>query len=69
MIVAGIGQTPAATLSQFMSEQPDLAIISADLNTNDVQIITKRRVAARSDDLIKAIRRLPVRRHRSRRVA
>jgi len=65
VIVAGIGQMPAATLSQLMSEQHDLAIISADLNTNDVQVITKRRVAARSDDLIKAIRRLPARRRHS----
>jgi DNA-binding NarL/FixJ family response regulator len=69
VIVAGIGQTPVETLSQFMSEQPDLAIISADLNTHDVQVITHRRVAARRDDLIKVILRLPARRGRSRRVA
>ena len=69
VIVAGIGQTPAETLSQFMSEQPDLAILCADLNTNEVEVISKRRVAARSDDLIKAIRRLPARHRRSRRVS
>ena len=68
VIVAGIGQTPAATLSRLMAEQPDLAILCADLNTNEVEVISKRRVAARSDDLIKAIRRLPARRH-NRRVA
>lgn len=69
VIVAGIGQTPAETLSQFMSEQPDLAIIASDLSTHDVQVITQRRVAASGKDLIKAIRRLPARRGRSRRVA
>ncbi len=68
-IVAGIGQTPAETLSQFMSEQLDLAILTSDLSTHDVQVITQRRVAARSDDLIEAIRRLPARRGRSRRMA
>lgn len=69
VIVAAIGQTPVATLSQLMSEQPDAAILCADLNTNEVEVISKRRVAARSGDLINAIRHLPARRRRSRRVA
>jgi hypothetical protein len=65
VIVASVGETPPAFISQLLSVYPGLSIICADLNTNEVQIITSRRIAARSDDLIKAIRNLPGR-HRGR---
>jgi hypothetical protein len=66
VIVAGIGQTPAATLSRFMSEQPGLAILCADFSVNQVRVgyngvISQWRVAACCDDLIEALHFLPAR--------
>ena len=62
VIVAGVDQAPPAAVSQFLSVYPDLTIICTDLNTDEVRVISSQWVAARSDDLIKAIRHLPVRR-------
>ena len=61
VIVANVEETLPAFVSQFLSVYPGLPIICADLNTDEVQIITSRRIAARSDDLIKVIRSLPAR--------
>ena len=69
VIVASASELPAETLSQFLSVHPTLSILCADLGTHDVQVITRRRVAARSDDLIKAIRRLPVQHRRGTQVS
>jgi hypothetical protein len=62
VIVADVDEIPAATISQFLAIYPDLPIICADLNTNEIRVITSHRVTVRSDDLPKAIRRLPSRR-------
>ena len=43
--------------------------VRADINTNEVEITSKRRVTAHGDHLLKAIRRLSARHCRSRRVA
>ena len=64
VIVAGVGEAPPATVSQFLSVYPDLTIICTDLNTNEVRVISSQWVAARSGDLIKVIRHLPDRRKR-----
>jgi DNA-binding NarL/FixJ family response regulator len=69
VIVASASELPAEALSQFLSVHPTLAILCADLGTNDVQVMTRQRVATRSDDLIKAIRRLPVQHRRERQVS
>ena len=61
VIVAGVGEAPPAAVSQFLSVYPDLTIICTDLNTNEVRVISSQWVAARSGDLIKVIRHLPVR--------
>lgn len=61
VIVASAGEIPAAT-GEFLSVHLDLPIICADLSMNHVRVITSQRIAARSDNLIKAIRRLPARR-------
>ena len=62
VIVANVGETPPTFVSQFLSLYPSLPIICADFSMNEVRIITSRRIAARSDDLIKVIRSLPTRR-------
>jgi DNA-binding NarL/FixJ family response regulator len=64
VIVAGVGQAPPAAVGQFLGVYPDLTIICTDLNTDEVRVISSQWVAARSDDLIKAIRHLPTRRKR-----
>jgi len=64
VIVAGVGEVPPAAVSQFLSVYPDLTIVCTDLNTDEVRVISSQWVAARGDDLIKAIRHLPVRRKR-----
>ena len=64
VIVAGVGKAPPAAVSQFLGVYPDLTIICTDLNADEVRVISSRWVAARSDDLIKAIHHLPARRKR-----
>jgi hypothetical protein len=43
--------------------------MSATTSNSNRKVIIRRRIAARSDDPINAIRHLPARRHRGRRVA
>jgi DNA-binding NarL/FixJ family response regulator len=62
VIVAGVGKAPPDAVSQFLSAYPDLTVICTDLNTDEVRVISSQWVAARSDDLIKAIHHLPARR-------
>ena len=64
VIVAGVGEVPPAAVSQFLSVYPDLTIVCTDLNTDEVRVISSQWVAARSDDLIKALHHLPVRHKR-----
>ena len=64
VIIAGVCQAPPAAVSQFLSVCPDLTIVCTDLNADEVRVISSQWVAARSDDLIKAIRHLPVRHKR-----
>jgi DNA-binding NarL/FixJ family response regulator len=66
VIVAGVGKAPPGAVSQFLSVYPDLTVICTDLDTDEVRVISSQWVAARSDDLIKAIHHLPARRKRRR---
>ncbi len=61
VIVAGVCETPSAVVSQFLSAYPDLTIVCADLNADEVRVISSHWVAARSDDLINAIHQMPIR--------
>ncbi len=66
VIVAGVGKAPPAAVSQFLSVYPDLTVICTDLDTDEVRVISSQWVAARSDDLIKAIHHSPARHKRRR---
>jgi DNA-binding NarL/FixJ family response regulator len=49
------------SLGLLLAAYPDLPIIRADLDTDSVQVITSRRVGARTSDLLAAIAALPKR--------
>lgn len=49
-------------LGPLLSRHPDLPILRADLNVNDLRLIRSQRVEARMADLLAAIQALPTRR-------
>lgn len=49
-------------LCPLLTAYPDLPILCADLNADDLRIIRSQRVGARIDDLLAAIEALPTRR-------
>ncbi len=61
VIVAGTGDASPAAFGQFLASHPDLPLIRADLTAADVQVITSRRIGARTSDLLAAIAALPKR--------
>jgi len=62
VIVAEADRAGATDYSQLLMVQPDLSIIRADLNTDNVQVITSHRIGTRPADLLTAIAELPKRR-------
>jgi DNA-binding NarL/FixJ family response regulator len=61
VIVAVTDRAAAHDYSQLIAAQPDLPIVYADLNADNVQVITSHRIGARSADLITALVELPKR--------
>jgi len=49
-------------LCPLLTQFPDLPIVRADLNANDLRIIRSQRLEARTADLVAAIQSLPTRR-------
>ena len=62
VIVAGTGQTNTAIFGSTLATHPDLPLIWADPDANNIQVITSQCVVARSADLLAAIAALPKRR-------
>ncbi len=58
IITAAGDRLPQDSLASLLTSNPDLAIISADLNRDYLQVITSQIVAARRQDLLAAIRSL-----------
>jgi hypothetical protein len=52
----------ALDLCPLLLAYPDLPILCADLQADDLRIIRSQRVGARIDDLLAAIQALPTRR-------
>ena len=52
----------AFDLCPLLTDYPDLPILRADLNADDLRIIRSERVGARTVDLLAAIHALPTRR-------
>jgi hypothetical protein len=61
VILAEADQQLMADCGRLLVTQPDLPIISADLNTPGVQVITSHRIGTRTADLLTAIAELPKR--------
>lgn len=62
VIVLSSGAGNGIDLGPLLSRYPDLPILRADLNVNDVRIFRSQRVDARLADLMAAIQALPTRR-------
>ena len=62
VIVAVTDRAAARDYSQLIAAQPDLPIVYADLNADNLQVITSHRISARPADLITALAELPKRR-------
>jgi DNA-binding NarL/FixJ family response regulator len=61
VIVAVTDRAAPRDYGQLIAAQPDLPVVYADLNADNVQVITSYRIGARSADLISAIAELPKR--------
>ena len=59
IIVTGRDRESAGAIGPVFAAHRDVAIIRADLNTDQLQVITSRCVQARCDDLLAAIASLP----------
>lgn len=59
VILAEADQELIGGCGRLLLAQPDLPIISADLNTPNVQVITSQRIGARPADLLTALAELP----------
>jgi DNA-binding NarL/FixJ family response regulator len=64
VIVASVDQAPPVAVSLFLAVCPDLTIVCTNLNSGEVRVISSQWVAARSADLIKVIRHVPIRHKR-----
>lgn len=61
VILAAADQQLAADCGRLLVTQPDLPIISADLNAPNVQVITSHCIGTRTADLLTALAELPKR--------
>jgi DNA-binding NarL/FixJ family response regulator len=61
VIVAVADESVVVTFAPILIANPNLPIIHADLNTNQVQVITNQSIDARTSDLLAAIAALPKR--------
>jgi chemotaxis response regulator CheB len=61
VIVAVTDRAVEHDYGQLIAAQPDLPIVYADVNADNVQVITSHRISARSADLITALAELPKR--------
>ncbi len=61
LIVAEIKESASAELAPLLAANPDLPILRADLNTDNIQVITSHRIGARTADLLAALAELPKR--------
>jgi DNA-binding NarL/FixJ family response regulator len=61
VIVAVADESVVTTFAPILIANPNLPIIHADLNTNQVQVITNQSIDARISDLLAAIASLPKR--------
>ncbi|HHY57589.1 MAG TPA: hypothetical protein GYA08_19360 [Chloroflexi bacterium] len=52
----------ACDLCPLLTAYPDLPILRADLNADDLHLIRSQRIGARTEDLLAAIQALPTRR-------
>ncbi|MCL4828876.1 MAG: hypothetical protein KJZ95_16020 [Caldilinea sp.] len=52
----------ACDLCPLLTAYPDLPILRADLNADDLRLIRSQRIGARTEDLLAAIQALPTRR-------
>ena len=52
----------APDLCPLLTVYPDLPILRADLNADDLRIIRSQRIGARVEDMLAAIQELPIRR-------
>lgn len=59
VIVVDADEYALLSFAPVLIADPHLPLIRADLNTNQVLIITSRRISARRDDLLEAILSLP----------
>ena len=59
VIFAGANEVNVSTFVPIMIAHPNLPIFHADLNTNQVQVITNQTIDARMSDLLAAIEALP----------
>ncbi len=59
VIVAVVDETVVAAFAPILVANPNLSIIHADLNTNQIQVITNHSIDARMSDLLAAIAALP----------
>ena len=62
VIMAVVDESVVADFAPILIANPDLAIIHADLSTNQMQVITNQSIDARISDLLTAIADLPKRR-------
>jgi len=59
VIVAVADEAVVAAFTPILIANPNLTIIHADLNTNQIQVITNQSIDARMSDLLAAIAALP----------
>jgi len=62
VIVAGENDMSTMTFGPVLTAYPDLPVICADLNMDNVRVITSQRIGARASDLLAAVAGLPKRR-------
>lgn len=65
LIVTEINANVTTELAQLLAAFPDLPILRADLNTDNIQIITSHQINARRADLLAALADLPKRKRTS----
>lgn len=62
VIILNSGEPADGELGPLLTSHPDLPILRADLNVNNLRLIRSQRVEARVADLLAAIQSLPTRR-------